>query len=292
MITSHAEYGAIRTLILKRAADAFVDQATLKSKWKELNFNSEPDLAEAVKEYDVFQRIVSNQGKARVTYLPQDKRVTPDSIYCRDAALATDRGIIICNMGKPARATEPGAIKDACLTNGIPILGTITAPGTVEGGDCAWVDTRTLAVGLTYRTNLEGVHQLRSLLGPLGVNVLEVHLPHYRGPSDVFHLMSVFSPVAADIAVVYSPLMPVSFRLDLLSRGFQLVEVPDSEFESLGCNVLSVGAKECVMVHGNPITRKRLEQAGCRVTEFEGDEISIKGGGGPTCLTRPIQREI
>jgi N-dimethylarginine dimethylaminohydrolase len=292
MITSHAEYGTIRTLILKRAADAFVDQATLRTKWKELNFTSEPDLPKAVKEYEAFQQIVSNQGKARVTYLQQDKRVTPDSIYCRDAALATDRGIIICNMGKPARATEPEALKEGCLRNGIPILGTITAPGTVEGGDCAWVDTRTLAVGLTYRTNLEGIHQLRSLLGPLGVKVLEVHLPHYRGPSDVFHLMSVFSPVAANIAVVYSPLMPVSFRLDLLSRSFQLVEVPESEFDSMGCNVLSVGANECVMVRGNPITRKRIEEAGCRVTEYEGSEISMKGGGGPTCLTRPIQREI
>jgi N-dimethylarginine dimethylaminohydrolase len=292
MITNHAEYGTIRTLILKRAADAFVDQPTLRTKWKELNFTSEPDLPKAVKEYEAFQQIVSNQGKARVTYLQQDKRVTPDSIYCRDAALATDRGIIICNMGKPARATEPEALKEGCLRNGIPILGTITAPGTVEGGDCAWVDTRTLAVGLTYRTNLEGIHQLRSLLGPLGVKVLEVHLPHYRGPSDVFHLMSVFSPVAANIAVVYSPLMPVSFRLDLLSRSFQLVEVPESEFDSMGCNVLSVGANECVMVRGNPITRKRIEEAGCRVTEYEGSEISMKGGGGPTCLTRPIQREI
>jgi N-dimethylarginine dimethylaminohydrolase len=292
MITSHAEYGTIRTLILKRAADAFVDQARLRTKWKELNFTSEPDLPKAVKEYESFQQIVSNRGKARVTYLPQDKSVTPDSIYCRDAALATDRGIIICNMGKPARATEPGAMKHACLTNGLPILGTITAPGTVEGGDCAWVDTRTLAVGLTYRTNLEGIHQLRSLLGPLGVKVLEVHLPHYRGPSDVFHLMSVFSPVAANIAVVYSPLMPVSFRLDLLSRGFKLAEVPESEFDSMGCNVLSVGANECVVVRGNPITRKRIEEAGCHVTEYEGSEISMKGGGGPTCLTRPIQREI
>jgi N-dimethylarginine dimethylaminohydrolase len=292
MITSHADFGAIRTLLLKRASDAFVDQSVLKSKWEDLNFTSEPDLAKAIKEYDLFQQIVSNQGNARVTLLPQDKRVTPDSIYCRDAALATDRGMIICKMGKPARATEPAAMKDACLANGIPILGTITAPGTVEGGDCAWVDTRTLAVGLTYRTNLEGIHQLRSLLGPLGVKILEVHLPHFRGPSDVFHLMSVFSPVAANIAVIYSPLMPVSFRQELLSRGFTLVEVPESEFDSMGCNVLSVGEKHCVMVRGNPLTRQRLEEAGCRVTEYEGSEISLKGGGGPTCLTRPIQREI
>ena len=292
MITSHADYGIIRTLMLKKAEDAFVDQGVLKSQWKQLNFTSEPDLAKAIEEYDQFQKLVSGSGKCRITHLPRDRRVTLDSLYCRDASLATDRGIILCNMGKAARSTEPSAVKDACLISGIPILGMISTPGTVEGGDCAWVDTRTLAVGLTYRTNMEGIVQLRALLGPLGVRIVDVHLPHYRGPSDVFHLMSVFSPVAANVAVVYSPLMPVTFRQGLLERGYRLVEVPDEEFDSMGCNVLSVGAMECVMVKGNPITRKRLEEEGCRVTEYDGNEISLKGGGGPTCLTRPIQREI
>jgi N-dimethylarginine dimethylaminohydrolase len=292
MITSHAEYGPIRSLILKKAGDAFVSQAELAQNWKELNFTSEPDFARAGAEYELFSGIVTGQGKSRVTYLPEDPAVTPDSLYCRDASLATDRGIVLCRMGKPARATEPTAVKNACLMNGIPVLGSITAPGKVEGGDCAWVDIRTLAVGLTYRTNEEGIVQLRSLLGPLGVTVWEVHLPHYRGPSDVFHLMSVFSPIGKNLAVVYSPLMPVSFRKGLLDRGYTLVEVPDNEFDSMGCNVLSIGVMECAMVKGNPITRSRVEAAGCKVIEYQGDEISLKGGGGPTCLTRPIQREI
>src|SRR5690349_8993548 len=241
MITSHAEFGPIRSLMLKKAADAFVGQAHLSSKWKELNFTAEPDMPTAVTEYEKFQDLVSAHGKARLTLLPKEDSVTPDSIYCRDASLATDRGMIICNMGKAARATEPSAVKKACLMNGIPVLGTITSTGTVEGGDCAWVDPRTLAVGLTYRTNAEGIVQLRSLLGPLGVSVCEVHLPHYRGPSDVFHLMSVFSPIGKNLAVVYSPLMPVTFRNGLLERGYKLVEVPDEEFDSMGCNVLSTG---------------------------------------------------
>ena len=292
MITSHAEYGNIRSVMLKKAGDAFVSQDNLKARWKELNFTSEPDLAGAMSEYQKFQDLITVQGKSRVTLLPKDDSVTPDSIYCRDASLATDRGIIICNMGKAARAPEPEAVKRASLMNGIPVLGTITAPATVEGGDCAWVDPRTLAVGLTYRTNAEGIVQLRSLLGPLGVSVWQVDLPHYRGPSDVFHLMSVFSPVGRNLAVVFSPLMPVSFRSGLLERGYKLIEVPDDEFGSMGCNVLSIGMTECVMVSGNPATRSRIEAAGCKVTEYEGREISLKGGGGPTCLTRPLQREI
>jgi N-dimethylarginine dimethylaminohydrolase len=292
MITSHAEYGPIRTLMLKKAVDAFSSQEMLAASWKALNFTGEPDLKAASSEYGRFQDLVTSKAKSVITFLPGDPKVTPDSIYCRDASLSTDRGMIICNMGKAARATEPEAVKRTCLMNGIPILGTITSPGTVEGGDCAWVDTNTLAVGLTYRTNRDGIDQLKSLLEPMGVNVWEVHLPHYRGPSDVFHLMSVFSPVGKDLAVVYSPLMPVSFRSGLIKRGYKLIEVPDEEFDSMGCNVLSVGTGECVMVGGNPVTKQRIEATGCKIIEYAGSEISLKGGGGPTCLTRPLQREI
>ena len=215
-----------------------------------------------------------------------------DSIYCRDAAVATNGGMIICNMGKAGRKNEPLAEQLAFQSHGIKILGTITAPGTVEGGDVAWLDEHTLAVGHTYRTNEEGIRQLTALLQPLGVQVIVVPLPHYKGPSDVFHLMSILSPVDTDKAVVYSPLMPIVFRDELLNRGYRLIEVPDAEFESMGCNVLALAPANCLMVDGNPQTRKSLEAAGCSVTVYKGAEISVKGGGGPTCLTRPVERYV
>ncbi len=162
----------------------------------------------------------------------------------------------------------------------------------MEGGDVAWIDSKTLAVGHTYRTNEAGINQLKNFLEPLGIDVLVASMPHYKGPADVFHLMSVLSPVDKDLAVVYSPLMPIAFRNTLLDKGFSFVEVPDSEWDSMGCNVLAIAPREVVMVKGNPITKHRLEQAGCIVWEYEGNEISVKGGGGPTCLTRPIERSI
>ena len=167
----------------------------------------------------------------------------------------------------------------------------INAPGTIEGGDVTWLDDKTLAVGHTYRTNEEGIKQLTALLKPLGVEVITVSLPHYKGPSDVFHLMSVLSPVDKNLAVVYSSLIPIIFRNELIARGFELVEVPEEEFDSMGCNVLALAPRVCLMVKGNPITKSRLEKAGCKVIEYEGSEISVKGGGGPTCLTRPVARD-
>jgi N-dimethylarginine dimethylaminohydrolase len=153
-----------------------------------------------------------------------------------------------------------------------------------------WLDHRTLAVGRGYRTNDDGVAQLRALLADSIDDLIVVPLPHWRGPADVFHLMSLVSPVDDDLAVVYSPLMPVTFRELLLDRGIVLVEVPDAEFESMGANVLALAPRRCLMLAGNPITRSRLERAGAHVTEYEGNDISVKGGGGPTCLTRPLRR--
>jgi len=73
-------------------------------------------------------------------------------------------------------------------------------------------------------------------------------------------------------------------------RGIRLIEVPDSEYDSLGCNVLAIAPRTAVIVAGNPITRSRIEAAGCKVSEFDGSEICLPGSGGPTCLTRPLVR--
>ena len=287
--TSHSETGKIKSVFIKNVQQAFISDAHIKAHWKGLNYLSKPDLNNALAEYEIFESVLKEHD-AEIFYLPQDATVNMDSIYCRDAAIATNKGMIICNMGKAARANEPQAEKEAFEAIGIPVLGTITAPGTIEGGDVAWLNENTLAVGHTYRTNEEGVAQLKTLLQPLSVDVITVPLPHYKGPSDVFHLMSILSPVDTNLAVVYSPLMPIAFRNLLLQRGYQLVEVPDEEFETMGCNVLALSPRVCLMVEGNPKTKAALEKAGCKVIVYKGEEISVKGGGGPTCLTRPIQR--
>lgn len=289
--TQQSETGKLLSVFLKKAEDAFVSVSHVEGYWKKLNYLSRPDLAKSIDEYQAFEAILKGEG-INIQYIPQSDTVNMDSIYCRDAAIATNKGMIICNMGKADRYNEPAAEQKAFEAAGIPVLGAIRAPGTVEGGDVAWLDEQTLAVGHSYRTNTEGIRQLAHFVEPAGVRLIVVPLPHYRGPVDVFHLMSIFSPVDKDLAVVYSPLMPIVFRNELLQRGYQLIEVSDGEFESMACNVLAIAPRVCLMLKGNPKTRRNLETAGCRVVEYEGEEISIKGGGGPTCLTRPVKRQI
>jgi N-dimethylarginine dimethylaminohydrolase len=275
---------------VKHPRDAFIDQQTIASQWQELRFTAAPDLDRASREHDLFVEALSAAG-AEVHLLPRDATTTLDSIYVRDASIVSERGLILCRMGKSQRVEEPTAQEQAALSGHMPvtICGRIEPPGRLEGGDVVWLDGRTLVVGRGYRTNADGIRQLRAILGNR-VEVIEVPLPHWQGHQDVMHLMSLISPVDHGLAVVYSRLLPVPFREWLLDRGIHLVEVPDEEFDSMGTNVLALAPRRCLMLAGNPRTRAALERAGADVVEYEGIEISVKGAGGPTCLTRPLVR--
>jgi N-dimethylarginine dimethylaminohydrolase len=289
METAQSEIGTLSHLALKHARDAFRSPQIIAEEWRALNFTSAPDFENAVRQYDRFAELLSECG-ASLHFLPPSGGTGLDSIYVRDASIVCDAGVILCSMGKPLRRDEPRSQEAAFRAMGYPIAGSIAPPGRLEGGDVVWLDRRTIAVGRGYRTNDDGIAQLRRLLEGSIDELIVVPLPHWRGPADVFHLMSIVSPIDHDLALVYSPLTPVTFREQLLGRGIALVEVPDEEFESMGANVLAVAPRRCLMLAGNPATRARLERAGAHVAVYEGDDISVKGGGGPTCLTRPLRR--
>ena len=289
MIRGLPEHGRLASVLVKHPRDAFINEAMIASQWQRLNFSAPPDLPRALDEYDRFLEILSTTG-CEIISLPADERTTLDSIYTRDAAIVSERGIILASMGKASRSAEPEAEGRMLRSSGWPIAGSIGHPGHLEGGDLIWLDSRTLAVGAGARTNAEGIRQLKALLEGAFDELIVVPLPDYPGQHDVMHLMSLISPVDRDLAVVYSRLLPDDFRRTLLGRGYRLVEVPDAEYETMGTNVLALGPRNCVMLNGNPGTRAALEKAGALVHVYDGGEISLKGGGGPTCLTRPLAR--
>jgi N-dimethylarginine dimethylaminohydrolase len=289
-IGGQSEVGRLRRVAVQHVRDAFVSDARIDRQWRDLNYTARPDLLRAMAEYERFLELLRDTG-AEVECLPRHDAVGMDALYARDPSIVCDRGVILCNMGKPQRRTEPDAQEAAFRALGIPVQGRITGAGRLEGGDVLWIDGRTLAVGRGYRTNDDGIRQLRALLADAIDELVVVPLPHWRGPSDVFHLMSIVSPVDRDLFLVYSPLLPVPFREALLARGITLIEVPEAEFPTLGCNVLAVAPRTVLAVAGNPETRARLERTGVAVREFAGREICLTGGGGPTCLTRPLLRD-
>jgi N-dimethylarginine dimethylaminohydrolase len=223
--------------------------------------------------------------------LPRDEETDLDSIYTHDAGIATSTGIIICNMGKETRKNETKALKSFLIHNNIPVIGEIKFPGIIEGGDAIWINEHTIAVGQGYRTNKEGIQQLKEILRSQLVDIISVPLPHYLGPENCLHLMSNVSPIDHDLFLIYPKLLPARFIEFLKSVNIKLINVPDEEYESMACNVLSLAPKKCIMMSGNPITKSLLESNNVEVFTYDGSEISLKGAGGPTCLTRPIYRQ-
>jgi len=285
-----SEVGKIKRLLLKHPRAAFIDAKSISRQWEQLNYSEAPDFEKAHCEYDHFVDLLK-QHVVEIEFLPRHAETGLDSIYVHDPALITSEGVILCHMGKAERLGEPAAMDEFLSQRGIPILGVSSGEGTLEGGDVVWINKRTLAVGRGYRTNDEGIRQLQRLLKDLVDEIVVVPLPHWRGPSEVLHLMSLISPIDVNLALVYSKLLPVPFRDWLLARGIKLLEVPDEEYDSMGCNVLAVAPRKCIMLSGNPRTKALLSNAGVEVWEYAGEEISRKGAGGPTCLTRPIWRE-
>jgi dimethylargininase len=244
------------------------------------------DLDLATRQHDAFVETLASLGPTvhRLDVELDD----PDLVYTFDPLLVTDRGAIPLRPGKPNRAAEPAILEAWTLGAGIPTVGRIESPGTVEGGDTLWLRPDLFCIGRTLRTNAEGARQLAELVGG-DVRVFDV--PYWQGPAELIHLMSVISPVADDLAVVYLPLLPVGLWELLGALRIRMIEVPDEEFATLGCNVLAVRPGVVIVAEGNPRTAAVLAAAGCEVHAYPASEIGINGSGGPTCMTRPILRD-
>lgn len=281
-------WAPLKKVAVRRPDVAFQSDQRIDAEWQALNYHSRPDLEKAKAEYEVFESILTMAG-ADIIRLPDGAGLTLDSLYAHDALIVTPRGLVKPVMGKPARRGEPDVNGTHLEKLGFPLAGEITGDGLIEGGDLVWIDRNTVLAGIGYRTNLEGVKQLQKLAGA-DVEVIWFDMPHYKGRSDVFHLMSCLSPVDSDLAVVYPPLMAARQIEFLESRGIRFIEVPDEEFPTMGCNVLALGPRHAVMVAGNPETERRMKAAGVKVEVMEGYDICRKGEGGPTCMTRPLVR--
>ncbi len=254
--------------------------------WREYGWRAAPDHAAAATEHELFCGILEAAG-AEVVVSRHDPG-NPDAIYVYDPVLVGANGAVLLRPGKEERRGEPGAIAASLTAADVPIAAEIAAPAVAESGDTAWLDESTLLVGIGYRTNPDALPALEAAFP--GVDVISFDLPHWNGRSEVMHLMSFISPLDRDLALVYPRLAPVRLLELLAERGIEIVEVPDEEFETQGPNVLALGPRHALALDGNPETRRRMERAGVEVVVYRGDEISRKGDGGPTCLTRPLLR--
>jgi N-dimethylarginine dimethylaminohydrolase len=256
------------------------------ARWREYGWRAAPDHPAAAAEHHALCALLEDAG-AEVVVSRHDPG-NPDAIYVYDPVLVGNAGAVLLRPGKEGRRSEPAAIAEALTDAGVPIAAELEEPVVAEGGDTLWLDAETFLVGIGYRTNPHAVAAFKNVFP--SVQVLTFDLPHWNGRGEVMHLMSFISPLDGDLAVVYPRIAPVRLLELLAERGIEVVEVPDEEFETQGSNVLALGPRQALALDGNPETRRRMERAGVEVVVYRGEEISRKGDGGPTCLTRPLLR--
>ena len=254
--------------------------------WEDYGWQAEPNSTALLQEHETFCAILEEAGCDVVVADPMD--ANPDAVYAFDPALVTEHGAILMRPGKAGRRAEPLSVVPELETAGVPVAATVDEPAVAEGGDFIRLDETTLLAGRGYRTSPAGIEAVAQALP--GVETLTFDLPYWHGETEVMHLLSLLSPLDADLVVAYPPLLPVALAQLLGERGIEIVPVPDEEFESMGTNVLALAPRVALAIEGNPVTRDRLVAAGVEVLVYEGRELSLKGDGGPTCLTMPLLR--
>jgi N-dimethylarginine dimethylaminohydrolase len=296
--TINSMVGDLKLVLVCSPEEAGWDRLDSVGAWRQLGFHHPPNFRFAQSQHETLCRVLEEAG-AEVVFLPPEtagaapqvaEALTLDAVYTHDASLPTDFGLILMRPGKSTRIPEARAQAARCLLLGIPVFGSINAPGAAEAGDIVWLDRKTLLVGQGYRTNRDGIDQLRSILAPKGIEVLSAPLPYGPGPGACLHLMSLMSLLDERYILVDLPWLAVETVELLRGRGFDLLEIDDSERDTLACNVLSLGSKRLIALEENAQTNRRLGEAGFDVRTFPGSELCINGSGGPTCLTRPLAR--
>ena len=277
---------------LKRVILRKPDLAMSKADAKTWHYGPAFNAAKAAAQHAHFAGMIEASG-AKIHWLPDTDDGLSDSIFTRDPSIVTHAGAVILNMGKALRLSEPELHRKTFAELGIPVIGQIQSPGSLEGGDTIWLDAKTLVVGRGIRTNQSGIDQLSAILKPHGIGVLAYDLPLWDGEEACLHLMSMISPLADDLYLIHAPLMPVALYQLLKARGISLIIAPQDEFiasNGLSLNVLPTSPRNVIMVAGFPKTKAAMEAAGCSVQTFEADALCIACEGGPTCLTGPVWR--
>ena len=249
---------------------------------QEAGWNLPVSIEDLQHEFNRYHQLLCSLG-IEVTLVPSSNN--PDAIYLYDVLLSTPWGFVILQSQKKNRRQESEDLSLFIKKHHLPILGRIQGEGYIDGGDLFWMTPQCLAMGLSWRSNMEGAKQLRTLLAPYNIHVQTYDLPNLYGKSVCLHLMSLVSPILPNLALVCQHALPIRLQQDLENLGYTLLPVHPEEWDSLGSNVLSLGNHRVISLAGNPKTTQQLRQNAIEVLEFHAPNLCLAGTGGPTCLT-------
>jgi dimethylargininase len=233
------------------------------------------DPERAIQQHDTLKRCLRDFG-AEVIDIPE-LLDHPNSVFTRDTALCTPHGYIKLRLGLDTRQGEEEWMGQLLDSLGEPFVGSIKAPGTVEGGDVVLAGSVAF-VGRSVRTNEEGAEQLGGMLRAMDYEVRVIPLP-----DSILHLDKVLMFVGPDRAIYCRNLLAE----DSL-REFDIVEIRYGG--STTANIICLGENEVVVEQSNQEVIKQLKARDLLVYDLDLSEF-VKGSGGPNCLIMPVERQ-
>ena len=205
--------------------------------------------------------------------------------FARDFGAMIKEGAIIGKFRHPARQVETAAYEAKLKELGVPIVARCNA-GCFEGGDFWMIDEHTLAFGLVDRTDEAGVANLREQLQKFGYTVVGVPIA-----PEHLHLDMCFNIIAPKVCLASKSVLPYWFIRMLERRDFTIIDVPEELIEKHGCNVQALGNNKVLGIKNNVSVNDAMEKAGVEVIKLPLEQI-LKAGGGPHCMTYPVERGV
>ncbi len=238
------------------------------------NIFERADSHQAVAQHRALRETLAGCG-AEVLLVPE-LAGHPNSVFTQDVALAVPDGFIRLRMGLPTRAGEPAWMAAALTAAGLPEVGRIEPPGTLEGGDVILAGSVAF-VGRSARTNDAGIQQLAPLLEQRGYALRVAAVP-----DSSLHIGGMMSVIGPGQVLACREQFPPGFF-----QGFEVITIPQESF--ISGNVITLGRGEVIAEHRNASAIAALRAVGFIVHALDLSEF-VKGSGGPSCLILPLAR--
>lgn len=236
----------------------------------------------AVKQHEELIDALKSAGVE--VFMIEPSKLHPYMVYTRDFGKNIEDGVLLGRFRLPIRMGEEDLFEEYLKQKGFPIVGQV-ACGAFEGGDVHFIDAWSMAVGVGARSTVEAVESAREFLTPKGVDVVPVEFdPKY------LHLDLLFVVLAEKLCLACPEGLPEKF-LDLLKRkAFELIEVSAQDAMELKNNVLAIDKNTILSFAENIEVNRKIEACGFEVLKPHLSMFTM-GGGGPRCLTFPLERD-
>jgi len=208
----------------------------------------------------------------------------PDQVATRDFGVNTIEGVLIGNFRYADNEGDTELAIEALKQIKVPMIGRVIQ-GSLEGGDCWYLDEHTMVIGAGNRTTMEGIKEAGKILEPFNIKVIPVQFEKKWN-----HLDIIFSVVAPKTVMLCPEALPDDFLKYLSQEKYEIITIPGDAVFAGTINLLALGNEKVLSFKENKLGNEKLRAVGLEVFDPPLSQF-LTGGSGPHCLSFELIRE-